>query len=33
LRILKRFAARPFVVYRAFIGAVLLAGIATGGLG
>ena len=33
LRILERFAAWPFVVYRAFLGAVLLAGVATGWLG
>ena len=33
LRILERFSAWPFVVYRAFIGAVLLAGVATGWLG
>jgi undecaprenyl-diphosphatase len=32
LRILERFAAWPFVVYRAFIGAVLLVGVATGWL-
>jgi undecaprenyl-diphosphatase len=32
LRILERFSAWPFVVYRAFIGAVLLAGVATGWL-
>ena len=32
LRILERFAAWPFVVYRAFVGAVLLAGVATGWL-
>ena len=33
LRILERFSAWPFAVYRALIGAVLLAGIATGWLG
>ena len=33
LRILERFSAWPFAVYRAFIGAVLLAGLATGWLG
>jgi undecaprenyl-diphosphatase len=33
LRILERFAVWPFVVYRAFVGAVLLAGVATGWLG
>src|SRR6202023_966010 len=33
LRILERFSAWPFAVYRAFIGAVLLAGVATGGVG
>jgi len=33
LRILERFSAWPFAVYRAFIGAVLLAGVATGWLG
>ena len=33
LRILERFAAWPFVVYRALLGAVLLAGVATGWLG
>jgi undecaprenyl-diphosphatase len=33
MRILKRFSAWPFAVYRAFIGAVLLAGVATGWLG
>jgi undecaprenyl-diphosphatase len=32
LRILESFSAWPFVVYRAFIGAVLLAGVATGWL-
>jgi undecaprenyl-diphosphatase len=32
LRILERFSAWPFVVYRALIGAVLLAGVATGWL-
>ena len=32
LRILERFAAWPFVVYRTFVGAVLLAGVATGWL-
>jgi hypothetical protein len=30
---LERFSAWPFAVYRAFIGAVLLAGVATGWLG
>src|SRR5229473_482154 len=30
LRILESFSAWPFVIYRAFIGAVLLAGVATG---
>ena len=33
LRILERFSAWPFAVYRAFIGAILLAGVATGWLG
>ena len=33
LRILERFSAWPFAVYRALIGAVLLAGVATGWLG
>jgi undecaprenyl-diphosphatase len=33
LRILERFSAWPFVVYRAFIGVVLLIGVATGWLG
>ena len=33
LRILERFSAGPFAVYRALIGAVLLAGVATGWLG
>ena len=33
LRILERFAAWPFVVYRAFLGAVLLAGVASGWFG
>ena len=33
LRILERFSAWPFAVYRAFIGAVLLAGVAIGWLG
>ena len=33
LRILERFAVWPFVVYRAFVRAVLLAGVATGWLG
>jgi undecaprenyl-diphosphatase len=33
LRILERFSAWPFVVYRALIGVVLLAGVATGWLG
>ncbi len=33
LGILERFSAWPFVVYRVFIGAVLLAGVATGWLG
>jgi undecaprenyl-diphosphatase len=33
LRILERFSAWPFAVYRAFIGVVLLAGIAVGWLG
>jgi class 3 adenylate cyclase len=33
LRILERFSAWPFAVYRAFIGAVLLAGVAPGWLG
>ena len=33
LRILERFSAWPFAVYRKFIGAVLLAGVATGWLG
>jgi undecaprenyl-diphosphatase len=33
LRILERFSAWPFVVYRAFIGVVLLAGVAVGWLG
>jgi undecaprenyl-diphosphatase len=33
MRILKRFSAWPFTVYRAFIGPVLLAGVATGWLG
>jgi undecaprenyl-diphosphatase len=32
LRILESFSAWPFVIYRAFIGAVLLAGVATGWL-
>jgi len=32
LRILENFSAWPFVIYRAFIGAVLLAGVATGWL-
>jgi undecaprenyl-diphosphatase len=32
LRILERFAAWPFVVYRAFIGAILLVGVAIGWL-
>jgi len=33
LRILERFSAWPFVAYRAFIGAVLLVGVAIGWLG
>jgi undecaprenyl-diphosphatase len=33
LRILERFSAWPFAIYRALIGAVLLAGVATGWLG
>jgi undecaprenyl-diphosphatase len=33
LRVLERFSAWPFAVYRALIGAVLLAGVATGWLG
>src|SRR5215467_10917381 len=33
LRILERFSAWPFAIYRAFIGFVLLAGVATGWLG
>ena len=33
LRILERFSAWPFAAYRAFIGAVLLVGVATGWLG
>src|SRR5271169_683407 len=33
LRILERFAAWPFVVYRAFVGVVLFGGVATGWLG
>src|SRR5580704_15575913 len=33
MRMLERFSAWPFAVYRAFIGAVLLAGVATGWLG
>jgi undecaprenyl-diphosphatase len=32
LRILERFSAWPFAVYRALIGAVLLAGVGTGWL-
>jgi undecaprenyl-diphosphatase len=33
LRIAERFAGRPSAVYRASIGAILLAGVATGWLG
>jgi undecaprenyl-diphosphatase len=33
LQILERYSAWPFAIYRAFIGAVLLAGVATGWLG
>jgi undecaprenyl-diphosphatase len=33
MRILERFSAWPFAVYRAFIGAVLLASVATGWFG
>jgi undecaprenyl-diphosphatase len=32
-RILERYAAWPFVVYRAFVGALLLSGVATAWLG